>query len=485
MKFIKKNLLLIILAIVVLCSLVVLVYPLSKWSHRLRSRMRTSLSMVGVAKSLSRMQINIPGLKVFTGPITPEIINRKRQVQKLMHGQSREIVAMAGKLNSLGRVIFPDGPKGEVVPLLAGKPEQRLLPRPNQSLVRQGNFKRDYRRLFLPADRNPRGWLARLDAAMPPSKEQIRRLVRQRLEQLHLSMPQSMVANQANDQKSRIIEQVTRHAIFQTAEHCRIYASPACFQERDFIESPTVVPSAMDIYDAFVDTWLQNDVVNAIIQTNHGSVNVAESPIKQLLYVRVGSGASPGAVTNSGHLMPTMLGRGGLFVSEGAASAPTNTGIYPAQNYPGAPPNGPGAPNGPGGYPPAGFSGNYPGAAPSVAATGSNYTESMTGHIGSSIYEVIKVRVGLILEPSKLNDFINNLYRQNNGYTVLNVQIKTVDPITAISYGFVYGPVSVIEADMTIEELMFNEWNGRVMPKAYRQKFGIVIPAAGVNGPGQ
>ncbi|NNM88632.1 MAG: hypothetical protein HKL95_08945, partial [Phycisphaerae bacterium] len=86
---------------------------------------------------------------------------------------------------------------------------------------------------------------------------------------------------------------------------------------------------------------------------------------------------------------------------------------------------------------------------------------------------------GVIIAPSKINTFINNMYRQNNGYTLLNVQIRTVDPIDAITHGYVYGAVPAVEADFLFEDILFNQWNGRVMPAAYRRRFGIVVHQAG------
>ncbi len=486
MNFIKNNLLMIILSLVVVVALVSLEYPLAGWSTRLRREMSTSLSTVGVAKNLAQQTIHIPGQPSFVGPIIPEIINRKQQVQKLMQDQAREIKASAVAINSRGRVVFPYGPKGPVIPLLAGVPEPHLLPQSNHNLVRLANFKRDYQRLFDSAGRNPRGWLAQLHAAMPPSEGQIQRLIRRRLSQIHFGL-----VHQHSDklavEKARISRQLTRQAIFQAAAHCRIYAGRFCFQERNFVQSTNAVPSSLDIYNAFVDSWLQSDVVHAIVLTNRGSRDVADSAIKQLFYVRVGAGVKTGrgslSASAGSNLGPVMVPRGGLFLSAGAAPSaqPGYNQYQPGGMTPGY--NGGMPPNGP----PGGYQGGYPGALPSAypspsspaAAGGLNYGGQMTGHVGTSDYQVTHVAVGVIIAPSKINTFINNMYRQNNGYTLLNVQIRTVNPIDAITHGYVYGAVPAVEADFLFEDILFNQWNGRVMPAAYRQRFGIVVHQAG------
>ncbi len=486
MNFIKNNLLTIILSLVVVVALVSLEYPLAGWSARLRRDMSTSLSTVGVAGNLARQTIRIPGQPSFVGPIIPEIINRKRQVQKLMQDQAREIKASAVGINSRGRVVFPYGLQGPVIPLLAGVREPHLLPQSNHNLVRLANFKRDYQRLFDSARRNPRGWLAQLHAAMPPSESQINRMIKRRLSQIRVGLVRTP-GNKLAAQEARMARQLTRQAIFETAAHCRIYAGRFCFQERNFVQSTNAVPSSLDIYNAFVDSWLQNDVVHAIALTNHGSRDVADSAIKELFYIRVGANVklSAGSLSAMAHSGPVMINRGGLFLSAGAASS-ASPGYNSYQPGRGQPPYNGGMPNGPPGAQ-GGYQGPLPSAYPSSsspAATGGlRYSVGMTGHVGAGDYEVTHVAVGLVIAPSKINAFINNMYRQNNGYTLLNVQIRTVDPIDAITHGYVYGDVPVVQADFLFEDVMFNQWNGRVMPAAYRQRFGIVVHQAGPTRP--
>ncbi|NNM88131.1 MAG: hypothetical protein HKL95_06395, partial [Phycisphaerae bacterium] len=399
MNFIKNNLLMIILSLVVVVALVSLQYPLARWSTRLRREMSTSLSTVGVAKSLAQQTIHIPGQPPFVGPIIPEIINRKQQVQKLMQDQAREIKASAVGINSRGRVVFPYGPKGPVIPLLAGVPEPHLLPQSNHNLVRLANFKRDYQRLFDSAGRNPRGWLAQLHAAMPPSEGQIQRLIRRRLSQIHFRL---VHRHSGKLEESRISRQLTRQAIFQVAARCSIYAGRFCFQERNFVQSTNAVPSSLDIYNAFVDSWLQSDVVHAIVLTNRGSRDVADSAIKQLFYVRVGANVKTGrgSLSAGSNLGPVMIPRGGVFLNAGAAPS-AQPGYNPYQPGGAAPGYNGGMPNGP----PGGYQGGYPGAIPSAypspsspAATGGlNYGVGMTGHVGTSDYQVTHVAVGVII----------------------------------------------------------------------------------------
>ena len=63
---------------------------------------------------------------------------------------------------------------------------------------------------------------------------------------------------------------------------------------------------------------------------------------------------------------------------------------------------------------------------------------------------------------------------QNNGYTVLQIRtIHTVDPIHALTSGYVYGKVPVVRVNIVVEAILFSTWNGRIMPADYCQMCGI------------
>jgi hypothetical protein len=65
------------------------------------------------------------------------------------------------------------------------------------------------------------------------------------------------------------------------------------------------------------------------------------------------------------------------------------------------------------------------------------------------------------------------LYRQNNGYTVINRSMRTVDPMEASSNGYLYGPVQVIRLELTVEGLLFRSWTVPLMPNDVRNKLAI------------
>ncbi|NNM84792.1 MAG: hypothetical protein HKL96_03425 [Phycisphaerales bacterium] len=471
MKFIKNNLIPLILGVISLVAVISLFYPIRAWAAKLRTHMTNKLDDLVQVHNLLVYRADIPGQKPHYGPINNDLIKLNELVQSRMKEQARRLREYVEEANAARRVIFPRGLGNTPVPLLLGKPERGLLPVTRASLVLTGNFRRDYRRIFRPNWHSNQSWLVRLDAGMPPSLGLISRKVKSRLAQMRMNMPENMIQQQGDEQSKKLERQIAKALIYDAAARCRIYADTQSFQERDFIKSSRVVPSASQIYEAFVDCWLQDDVVRAIEATNTGSLNVGDSPVKRLIHITVGSSAAsamgiaaPGPASG-GEMVPS----GNLFVGAGQ--------VVSGQPQGGPPQFGPQFPGGPGGFqPPAnmpfmpqpGMQPNSNGA-PAGPAT-------LTGHTGNKIYQVTYIAISVVIDPTKLNDFIEQLYRQNNGYTVVDVHLHSISPIQAAGNGYIYGKVAVVRADVLVEALLFNKWNAAIMPANYRAALGITVP---------
>jgi hypothetical protein len=125
-------------------------------------------------------------------------------------------------------------------------------------------------------------------------------------------------------------------------------------------------------------------------------------------------------------------------------------------------------------------------AAPAAMAgtpAGLDYSRSLTGHVGTSEYDVVPMKIVVYIDPAYENAFIDELYRQNNGYTEINRSMRTVDPLEASSNGYLYGPVQVIRLELTVEALLFRSWTVPLMPADIRSKLGL--PAVGTAMPGR
>lgn len=477
MKFVKANLVLIICALVVLLSIGALYYPLGAKSKQLQSKMASALNSETIAHSLANTSISIPGEKSYNGPVTPAVIKAKKRVQEKIAAQARWVQRNVEVANARYRVRLPASGNGRVIPLLNLQPMRDLLPRPSRDAVIRGEFRRAYRRLFLRRGGNKRAFLTMLDAGMPPTNRRIKELVRMALRKQASIMPVGENGTANNGQHARLTREVVRRDVYRMASAIKLYASPRSFQIRRFIHS-TTLPTADQIYEAFVDTWLQSDVVRAIATMDRSSANVGESPIKRLIHITVGNQAAEanqaseamGATGGGDDNRATLVGDGHLFFGLGALAKTSNGNSTASPMLPsaGMPHAFPGFPGMPGGYP------NMTGNPSMVPTSGPSAVGAMlTGHISNARYQVVLMEVSLVAEPWMLNKFINELYHQNNGYIVLNMETRTVDPITAITNGYVYGKVPVVRADILFECVMFSSWNRLVMPADYRAAFHL------------
>ena len=405
MNFIKSNVIPIVCALVVLLAIVALFYPIGKNEKHLKKKMREALSKVTTAESLSSNTVHIPGEPVFNGPIVPAVIKAKRSVQEYLASQVREIKRLYAVLNARGRVVFAT--QKEIVPLLGDhRLGSHILPHIPRNLVIRGDFRRAYLGLFAVRGKNTYSWLTQLDAASPPTTKLIDREVRKRLRAIEASLPES--SNTGNNgsnngvpsrQRRSLIKQITQKLVYDTALHCRIYASPSSFQIRSGLESGQPLPHSKLVYQGVVDSWLQQDVVNAINELNGASTDVAHSPVKRLIHISIGADAAASAGSSGGRGQSG--GAGPLFLTANASSG--STSVSPAFGTPAGMPNAPpGEPN----FQPSQMNGYIP---PNVSGTSSGKgagAETPVTHLTSNKkFQVTMMSVSVDIVPSELNAF--------------------------------------------------------------------------------
>ena len=491
MKFIKANLIPIICGIVILASMVVLVYPLSSMEARLRGGMTSALSQAQVAQSLRTTSIHIPGHKRYNAPVTPPIIAARLKVQTYIESQSRSVKQEYIRLNAWDRVEFTAhgqiarDAQHQEIPLLAGMPMAGMLPNPPRYLTTRRAFRRQYRRLFANNKQNRFCFLTRLDAGRPPSTERITNLVRARLKRMRDAMPEGFQSSGTGgtSEHKKIENAIIRRQVFLAASKCKVYARRASFQERNFVLSRHL-PTSSQIYEAFVDSWIQNDIVNAIVAMNQSSPNVSLSPVKRLIRITIGTDA-PEALTGGQSSQSRQSGNGAVLVPDGGlflGALPAQSTSSPGGQMPGMPPGGFGMPGGfemPGGFaPPSGVPGSPGGAAAGAATAGATTGAILTNHFSNAKHQITLVALSAVVQADKINDFINQLYRENNGYTVLQMNLTSVDPIHAITDGYVYGKVPVVRVDILMEALFCTPWNKPLMPPAYRARLSLLKTTA-------
>jgi hypothetical protein len=446
MKYVKEHLDVVICGLIAVIALVgYLVWPLPGMSADLQSRMTERIQQKPVAAGLvSTVEIIPGGPKLEHATIEPNVIEAKEGANRSMHKQAEDVAALAAEQNQQRRVLVTKGTPGtfqkpgtpdKVVPLLAnGLKEDGYLPGPMKA--DPFGFKTDYERQF-PA------WMAKLAGATPPTANEVTALVEaRRTEIANNERATGRIMGGAGSTGSGLSPKETalikKAAVYSRASKIRIYVDDNALQKRAWF-GKSVPPTETEIFEALVDTWFQQDVVNAIVSLNNkvlesqptGARNVGHAPIKRLEAIMIGSGALSGGAG----------GAGSLFM---AVSAGGNPG-----------PGGPAAMVAPGG------------------TSGLDFNRSVTGHVGTAEYDVVPMKIVVDLNPEYENAFIDALYRQNNGYTVINRSMRTVDPMEASSNGYLYGPVQVIRLELTVEGLLFRSWTVPLMPNDVRNKLAI------------
>ncbi|HMD55555.1 MAG TPA: hypothetical protein VKJ65_13485, partial [Phycisphaerae bacterium] len=422
MKFVKANLFPIICGLLVMISVVLLFYPIGAKSSQLRNDMINGMppDNLGLGSIATIQNLENPQVPLFAGgppidsPVTDNIIAQKQKIQQQMQNQAQNVENRFLQDNAFGRVTYDSA--GNIAPLLGTVAMPNLLPNPsanNSAFTLLGNFRSQYLELFSTDPSDTNSWLGQLHAAAPPSQTQIAADVDQQIASLNAATPGGLGNNQ-DQQRAQLYQQTVRESVFNTAKSCLVYAAPSSFQERAFVSSPSL-PLAGDIYEAFVDSWLQNDVVTAIVNTNAGSQDVGDSPVKRLIHIAIGADASFGSDTESPSSPSTpggpntLVNDQNLFVMSSSSSSQSAPQVG-LQFRPG-----------------------------SFGGPSSGSTTNMTGHVSNSQYQVTYLAFSVIIVPWKLNNLIDNLYRRNNGYTVIQVSTQTVDPVEALSDGYVYG----------------------------------------------
>jgi hypothetical protein len=431
MKFVKTNLYLIICGVAVALAVGSVFWPLGSWQEDLRAQMTTRIGKVQEVRTIEQQKTEvIPGGKVIVGPIQQNVLDARKDAQDYMRSQAGNIADLASDQNKANRAVL----KGNrVIPLLGGKEQPGYLPE-----VASGTDAHDYKDVYLKVTA---GWpvlLAGTDkevAAAPTATEVTAALdadakarVAATPSRWGAQTPEFLAA--ANMDTAKKIE-FTRNYISKRAASIRMYVTADNF-DREAWAAGTGAPVDTQIFESLVKCWLQQDLVNAIDAVNRDSQgnptrDVGQSGIKRLEWIKVGGGDSGG---------------GGLFLTSGPAGPAMGVGPGPG------------------------------------AAAQASVAKTMTGRTSTDLYDVVILNVAMVVDPAKLNAFFDQLYRQNNAYTVLNVKQTTVDPFQAASEGYLYGQTQCIRVEVQIEALLFRKWTAPIMPASIRTQLGVPAVAA-------
>jgi hypothetical protein len=474
MKFVKQNMVLVICGAVVLLAIASIFYPFGAWKSAWATDVsQTYKSRNNDIKSKQNFPLPLPGYPDLKGIPSDNITDAKKQVNAKMATQAAEIVKTSADANSGKRVVVvpvkDQKDVTETIPVLEGKQVPNLLPVIHRDKgVDPMDFKHDYEAIVPEWIKQVTG-AATADAAnpyaltTPPNPQDLSNDYQTQKNKIAAAHPMAQAAPTFMGGSDSNREQLDyeRRAIMARAQSLQMYADQGAFQVRPWLAADTP-PTEEDVFNALVDTWLQGDVVRAIIKTNgdtsNKDKNVGTAPVKRLLRITVGNDA---LVSRLGAIAGTTSGNPGGAVA--ASSGQSGASLF---FLPSSAPAIPGAAPTPADQPPAGTT---------VQALPNDiqFTRSLTGRASGIDYDVVLMSINLDIDPGHLNQFIDQLYRQNMGYTVLNIRTQTVDPLERASYGFIYGEGQVIEAEIVVECLLFRNWTQPIMPDKVRLALGL------------
>jgi hypothetical protein len=443
MKFIKQNLTLVIVGAVILLAIVSVFYPTGSLKAALQKTMEERMATETSIQRRKNTEIKIPGVETaYKGVPSDKMVQARQKAIDYMKDQSAKVVEVGARQNKQGRV----DDKG--VPLFMGQPQRGYLPKING--VSAMAFKDTYAAIFpmlmlqlTGTDKMP---------SMPPSDQELRTAFEEQRRQREAARPAG--AAPLVDDARQFLE-FQRSQVMGRAAGLHMYVDNGALQQRGWAYAESA-PSEENIFNGIVDSWIQGDIVRAIEQTNNaafqknpaGPKNVGAAAVKRLMRITVGN-ESQGS-------------RLGLFDSLNTAISGTNVVNYagPGTNL---------------FFIPAAAQGSDANAA---AAAGNqpntpDFARNLTGRASGSEFDVVLLQVCVDIDPAWLNRFVDQIYRQNMGYTVLNLRMKAVDPLSRSSMGFIYGDTQVIEAEITLEALLFRDWTRPIMPEKIRVALGL------------
>jgi hypothetical protein len=490
MKFVKENLTLLICGAVALLILVFafapIPYAVPSLKEGLVTKMQHRYAHRDMIKQWMSAPLELPGWPAAKGIPPQSWVDVKNLLITGMNNQQKEVETLAQQYNKQGRVdahevpLLPV-PQSKDLSQSKGLPMSGFLPKvTGERMV----FKENYGAQF-PLWRGllALGALTKVDAAaaLPPKPDDLKREFEERQKVAAGNMPAGVTAGVAGglgggfgavaSQSSKELWDFEKRGITAKALSLRMYVEDNAFQIRSWYNQDSP-PDDTQVFEGFVDSWLQSDLVKAIFAVNskyNPKDAVDVSPVKRLTRVMIGSnarnqllsGSTSGGTPSSAGPSGSAGDQGPLFFT-GGGIAPEASGVTAMTPVPVLP-------------------GNQATSRPNVLAlpttpNQTNYDVGMTGRSAGATYDVVYMSVVMDVDPAYLFRFIDELYRQNMGYTVANIQMRSVDPIDRASNGYLYGNTPVVEVDLIVECILFRGWTEPLMPDAVKISLGGTLP---------
>lgn len=293
-------------------------------------------------------------------------------------------------------------------------------------------FQRVYLKQFIPDKQTPSEFQAILNAATPPTKEEIDLRAAQETQKLTDAQPHNAATGEVYNQEAlkqsidQMLATLPEQMRQEAATQHKMYMAPSALSIQPQLApaaqgAATVIPDAEAIWLAQMGLWIQQDVVSAIDKLNSASTNVETSPVKQLVQIYVPPDRS-------------------MYVLPGGAEGGATPAPQPAA----------------------------PGASVVAAISDTDpfprdYAASVTGRVCNGVFDVAQFYVVVNVQAPDVERVIQELER-NRLITVLQSEVQAVNSSAMQLQGFYFGKTPIVTLTLRCEELFMRDWTHTLMP---------------------
>lgn len=451
LNWIKKNLIIVISAVLILVFLPAGWIFSSGWNKKVRDQATQAYTTTrGDIQRVGTVTYALPAVLEGEQSVS-ETRAPNRAVTRFFEEQGKVRQAQVSDVVARGTA-FNRRSHGELVPgLLPAAPNNNALRRLGLEMAEQIAGTRDASGNVVRASVYEQ-LLRRLNAGAPPASDELGSILAE-----HATREQERYASGSTD--NRLTEAQTQQlgqdmvrrrlqeyagrakslAFYATLESIRGPEGAQQMQESGWSRIPTTPPSQSDITeaDAFVwlwDYWIVTDVLEAVALANtdriSGPMPIPDAPVKRVERLRISEIRLPAPASVSGD----------------------DSGFG-------------------GGDPMGGFGSPSMGGDP---AAGSGMPVTHTGRTTDATYDMRRIQLQAIVSSQKLPRLFDALGRVNY-MTVVGVQLEPVDVWAELDQGFFYGEEHVVRVMIDIESIWLRSWTLPLMPERVRTAVGAPI----------
>lgn len=436
LEWVKANVFIVVFGVLMVAAVVTLPLFSSKMNKQVKETVNERVRLLQQLTQLQKGEI-LPG---HTGVPNERTLERYEQIARVMGEDAAAVQTAAIEHNRKGREPLRPALSGQRLPIFPEAPPSHVDIVP-----------RNFHEVLMDAYG---GLLHSIGAGTPPAPETLR----QELENTHTQfvtqdLRKSKEETLTDEEQRQLTEKLTnmRTSLYvEAAKQIGFYVSMDVLGVPGWNQSNQ--PSLGELFTWQWEYWVVEDVLNALRHANRNDTTVLKAPVKHVVLLQVLDAPAPGASQGRGPAAGMRGGEG--FAGAGAAGDGNEFGGLAPQAQA-----------------PAGVEANP------KAPVQPNYAVSITGRYTNPLYDVINVRLQMIVDTRRIPEVLDAL-AQYNFMTVTSLNLRTVDTFQAAGAGFFYGSEPVSELDLIVETVWLRAWTRDFMPDEIKTTLSIPVKSA-------